>query len=102
MYDLDLVLIFGFIIVVTTILGISINAVVSKILAHKRWERQDKRDSNAANSAGTTIAERTEIIEDRLRVLERLATDRGQLLADEIEALRDERAAASRLEDVEQ
>lgn len=29
--------------------------------------------------------------EDRLRVLERLATDKGTLLADQIEALRDER-----------
>ncbi len=28
------------------------------------------------------------MIEDRLRVLERIATDRGSLLADEIEALR--------------
>ena len=89
MYDLDLVLIFGFIIVVTTILGLSINGIVSKVLAHKRWERENERESNGSSSVVTGIADRTEMIEDRLRVLERLATDRGQLLSDEIEALRD-------------
>jgi hypothetical protein len=41
------------------------------------------------------IAERQQLIEDRLRVLERIVTDRGSLLADEIEALRRELPASA-------
>ena len=89
--DPDLILIFGFIIAVTTILGISINALVAKVLAHKRWERENSLVGTQASAKNSQLAERTDEIEDRLRVLERLATDRGHTLADEIEALRDKR-----------
>lgn len=93
--DPDLILIFGFIIVVTTILGITINGIVSKVLAHKRWEKEQY--GGASSSDGVSqISDRTEMIEDRVRVLERLATDRGQLLSDEIEALRSSTRALER------
>lgn len=45
---------------------------------------------------GKASDDRTEWLEDRVKVLERIVTDRGQNLAAEIEALRDERPAAPR------
>ncbi len=87
----ELVIIFSSVIVLVLILGFSINGVVSKVLAHKRELREFK--AGASSPKIEQIADRTDLIEDRLRVLERLATDRGTMLADEIDALRDERAA---------
>lgn len=88
--DADLLIIFPGIIVMLMILGISVNGIVSKVLKHKRWEReQELRKSNPQSSM---LEDRTDLIEDRLRVLERLATDRGTLLSDEIEALRESSA----------
>ncbi|BDI61728.1 hypothetical protein [Qipengyuania nanhaisediminis] len=92
MLDMDLVLIFSFITVVTLVLGISVNAIVAKVLAHRRWERE--REAGGNSGSAMIADDRVDLIEDRVRVLERLATDRGQLLSDEIEALRDERARA--------
>ncbi len=88
--DPDLILIFGFIIAITTVLGISINSVVAKVLAHRRWERENSLIGTQASAKSGQLEDRTDLIEDRLRVLERLATDRGQTLADEIEALRNQ------------
>lgn len=96
--DPDLILIFTFITIVTTILGFTINGIVSKVLAHKRWEREREGQISSGSPAVSQVSERTEMIEDRLRVLERLATDRGQLLSDEIEALRDSSAKGRQLE----
>lgn len=87
--DMDLVLIFSFVTVLTIVLGLSINGVVSKVLAHRRWEKEEQRIAPQMEGSVSQISDRAEMIEDRLRVLERLATDRGQLLSDEIEALRD-------------
>lgn len=91
--DLDLVLIFAFILTALTIVGISINGIVDKVLRHRRWNRgeADEGQARVAEARTGELASRTDLIEDRLRVLERLATDRGALLADEIEALRDNR-----------
>lgn len=86
----ELVIIFSSVIVLVLILGFSINGVVSKVLEHKREMREFK--AGASSPKIEQIADRTDLIEDRLRVLERLATDRGTMLADEIDALRDERA----------
>ena len=91
MFDWELVVIFCFVIIVTSIVGVTANGIVSKVLAHKRWERENSLIGSQNNAATNQIADRTDLIEDRLRVLERLATDRGTLLSDEIEALRDER-----------
>ncbi|QFT78573.1 hypothetical protein [Erythrobacter sp. THAF29] len=82
----ELQLIFTFVTVALVIVGIAINGIVSKVLDYKKSQDHHKHGVNAPVG---DLAERTEIIEDRLRVLERLATDRGQLLSDEIEALRD-------------
>ena len=84
--DWDLVIIMPSVIVMLLILGVSANGIVSKILEHKRWEKEGNfgLDGGGKN-------QRADKIEDRLQVLERLATDRGQLLSDQIEKLRDKR-----------
>lgn len=82
----ELVIIFPGVIMILIVIGLTINGVVGKVLDYKR-------EGRALTGAGSSqhvheVAERQEMIEDRLRVLERLATDRGQLLSDEIDALR--------------
>ena len=54
--------------------------------AQKRWEVE--QGNRSAGRKGSIDGERVGMIEDRLAVLERIATDRGQLLSDEIDALR--------------
>lgn len=87
----ELVIIFTGIILLAVVIGFSINALVGKVLAHKRWEREHSLIGSKSAAKASGVADRTDLIEDRLRVLERLATDRGTLLSDEIDALRSER-----------
>lgn len=91
--DPDFLLVVIMIITITGISFIGINAIVAKVLDYKREQRANLPGGSPRSGE---IADRTDLIEDRLRVLERLATDRGALLADEIEALRDERAARTK------
>ena len=74
------------IVAMALIFGMTLNGIVDKVMSAKRMrhEARPEQDSQAIR----TIAERQQMIEDRLRVLERIATDRGNVLADEIEALR--------------
>ncbi|MEL6486509.1 MAG: hypothetical protein AAFQ13_05120 [Pseudomonadota bacterium] len=92
--DPDLLLIFSFIIIVTAIIGMSVNGIVQKSLDYKRSINAAKSPEGGAKV--TEVLERTQAIEDRLAVLERIATDpdtrHGALLAEEIEALVDGRA----------
>ena len=92
--DPDLLLIFSFIIVITAVIGMSVNGIVQKSLDYKRSINAAKSPESGAKM--TEMLERTQLIEDRLAVLERIATDpetrRGALLAEEIEALVDGRA----------
>lgn len=74
------------VIAIVLIAGISLNGIVDKVMSTKR-QRMETR-SLPAGPEVREIAERQQMIEDRLRVLERIDTDRGSLLADEIEALR--------------
>lgn len=87
----ELVIIFSFVVVALIITGVTIYGIVNKVLAHKRWERENSLIGSKSSGRVNELADRTDLIEDRLRVLERLATDRGALLADEIEALRESR-----------
>ena len=82
----ELTVIFIGAILILSVLGLSINGIVKKVLDFKRDQNgaHDKQDVRHVSD----IAERTQMIEDRVRVLERIATDRGQLLSDEIDALR--------------
>ena len=94
MLDMDLVLIFTFVVVITSVVGVAINGIITKVYAHQRWEKEQQRLGSQSSAHHSNLADRTDMIEDRLKVLERLATDRGTLLSDEIEALRDDRAKA--------
>nr|WP_298929559.1 hypothetical protein [uncultured Erythrobacter sp.] len=85
----DLAIIFSGIIVGLIVIGVSINGIVGKVLDYKRSQNGNAPATLAATGQVSEIADRTDMIEDRVRVLERLATDRGQLLSDEIDALRD-------------
>lgn len=68
------------------VLGITVSAIVKSVLDYKR----DQNELRGQQDVGeiNKVAERTQMIEDRLHVLERIATDRGHLLSDEIDALR--------------
>lgn len=61
--------------------------VVKKWLSIKEREIELLRGEAAEKAA--RYAEQTERLEQRMRVLERIATDRGVDVADEIERLRD-------------
>lgn len=82
----EMVVIAMTIVAIVLIAGMSINGIVDKVMQAKR-----QRLETQAGQPGPElreIAERQQIFEERLRVLERIATDRGSLLAMEIEDLR--------------
>ncbi|MEM6748724.1 MAG: hypothetical protein AAF608_15005 [Pseudomonadota bacterium] len=86
--DPDLILVFSFVIILTAIVGLSVNGVVQKILDHKR----EKQAGEASPRQVSAQNDRITLVEDRLQVLERIATDPqvrlGAELAQEIEQLR--------------
>ncbi len=63
----------------------------------KRWLKHKEVMAAALNAQtaekAAQYAAHTERLEQRVRVLERIATDRGVAVADEIERLRDDRTA---------
>ncbi|KQN25964.1 hypothetical protein ASE86_07220 [Sphingomonas sp. Leaf33] len=64
----------------------------------KRWLRHKEVMAQALNAQtaekAAQYAAHTERLEQRVRVLERIATDRGVAISDEIERLRDDRPGA--------
>lgn len=76
------------IIAIALIAGMTVNGIVDKVMQGKRLRYEARAKADPQGGDIREIAERTQMIEDRLRVLERIATDRGSLLSDEIEALR--------------
>ena len=76
---------------------IPITAIVCGIFAGiaKRWirlkEREMQLSSQMTAEKAAQYASHTERLEQRVRVLERIVTDKGIDLADEIERLRDVR-----------
>jgi hypothetical protein len=62
----------------------------------KRWldikEKQMEAISRDAITRAESYAAQTERLEERVRVLERIATSRGTEVAEQIEQLRDQRA----------
>ncbi len=72
-------------------LSIPIVAILSR--SFRRWialkERQLEMQSTLTAEKTAQYAAHTERLENRVRVLERIVTDRGGALADEIELLRD-------------
>lgn len=73
--------------------GVLIGVLVVAGESFKHWVAYKKRKVELdAEALRATVAERgghAEMVEERLRVLERIATDRGLDLAHEIEGLRD-------------
>ena len=93
----EMVVIAMTIVAIVLIAGMSINGIVDKVIQGKRLRHE--ANAGQAGPEVREIAERQQMIEDRLRVLERIATDRGSLLADEIEALRSETLAITKVKD---
>ena len=77
-------------------LTIPIVAIVSGTVV-KPWlrlkQRQLELQSTATAEKAAQYAAQTERLEHRVRVLERIVTDRGHDLSDEIDRLRDDRSA---------
>ena len=86
--DADLVIIFTGLILMLVVIGAAVNGIISKATANylEKDEREYARSKNGKDAG--EHGDRQQMIEDRLAVLERLATDKGSLLSDEIEALR--------------
>lgn len=93
----EMVVIAMTIVAIVLIAGMSINGIVDKVMEGRRLRYLAKEGEDG--QAVREIAERQQMIEDRLRVLERIATDRGSLLADEIEALRSDTLAITKVKD---
>ncbi len=92
--DEDLMLIFSFVTVALVVLGLTLNGIVGKIVRYKKEMRKlELKQSGSAPSS--EMSDRTDMIEARLQVLERIATDRKDDLSAQIEQLRD----LDRLED---
>lgn len=74
------------------ILALSIPIFGMLFAAWKRWidlkERQLERQSELTAEKSAQYAAHVERLEHRVRVLERILTDRGTAIADEIDALR--------------
>ena len=95
----EMVVIAVTIIAIALIVGMSLNGIVEKVMDAKRLRYQP--NAGATPEDIRAIAERQQMIEDRLRVIERITTDansqdlRGPAqIAAEIEALRALPAAA--------
>lgn len=91
--DLDFLLVVIMVVLTTAITGLTVNGVVRQVLSYKRDKNMILARGHHSNAADvTSVQERTSHIEDRLKVLERIATDpearRGADLAQEIEQLR--------------
>ncbi|MEP0190346.1 MAG: hypothetical protein ABJP70_06985 [Erythrobacter sp.] len=93
--DSELLIIFPGIILMLIIIGLSVNGIISKVLNHRREVRAIEHP--ATSGTNSALTERTAMIEDRLAVLERIATDRSIELVDEIEALRIETNAEEKI-----
>jgi hypothetical protein len=75
--------------------------VVGIVWIRTQAKLEEKRIAAGAaqhNPRAAEALERVEVLEDRVRVLERIVTDGGYDLASKIEALRDERPLEQRME----
>lgn len=75
---------------------IPITAIIATTIIRPWMEIQRRRleiDAERTAEKAAQYVAQTERLEARVRVLERIATDKGVALADEIDALRDDRIA---------
>ncbi len=73
---------------------IAIFAIVSRVYRHREKRLELEAKIAAAKAADPEYAR---MLEERLRVLERIVTDKGHGIADEIERLRDDRVGVARV-----
>ncbi|WP_336987126.1 hypothetical protein [Altererythrobacter aquiaggeris] len=85
--DSNLMLIFAFVLVIVTLVFAIGSGMHKRQLAYRERKEAFERQTGLADPAATSI--KVEQLEQRVRVLERLATDRGQDLALQIEELRE-------------
>lgn len=80
----ELAVMFSFVLLASIIVFGFASSMHKRHIAYK--ERRDalEREEASGGASATEIVE----LKERIQVLERLATDRGQILADEIEQLR--------------
>jgi hypothetical protein len=81
------------------IMGVSIPITAIKLRHREKIERM-RLAAGSQQQGGTTAARqdvRIEELQDRIAVLERIVTDRGYGLAQQIEALRDDRVGDDQL-----
>ena len=81
------------VVLLITILGMAYSAYENRL---KFKQRQLELEAGKANSGDDASAQTIAELEKRVRVLERIATDRGQDVAAQIEALRDQRMVEDR------
>ena len=84
------------------VIGLPVAAIfglVSRVLRHR--ETKLELEARIAEASAGKQGPQREALEKRVRVLERILTDRGHGVAEEIERLRDERPALSRTTDKE-
>ena len=78
---------FGLALVVMAI-GITLSAIFKEFFRHR--ERRLEIQAAATAEKAAQYAAKTERLEQRMRVMERIVTDKGIVVADEIERLRDQ------------
>ena len=80
--------------VLIPILGVMIPIIALLLIPVKQWlrlkEKQLELTSNLTAEKTAQYAAHTERLEQRVRVLERIVTDKGMGVAEQIEQLRDE------------
>lgn len=74
---------------------IPLAAIFAGVIKHwlKVKEREIEAIGNSAAEKAAHYAAQTERLEQRVRVLERIVTDKGIVVADEIDRLRDDRVS---------
>ena len=68
---------------------IALFALISRVLRHR--EKRMELEAQIAAAKAAESNPRPDLLEQRVRVLERIVTDKGMNVAEEIERLRDER-----------
>jgi len=92
----------GKIFIVFIVVGLPVILIFGQPFLKRLLEHREKRmeiEARLTAEKAAQYAAQTERLEQRVRVLERIVTDKGMDIADEIEKLRDDRHGAPRLGD---
>jgi hypothetical protein len=88
--DADLVLIFGFVLVIASLAFFTAHRIHRRVVEHEERKLElIARTEEAKEVRNTASSDAQRKLEERVRVLERIATDRSPELAAQIEQLRD-------------